>query len=197
MQTEFEAKYLDQDHSALRKKLQSIGAKCNAENRLMRRKTFDFPNDHFNKIAGWIRVRDEGDKVTLAYKQLKNRKVDGTIEVSIVVDDFAKACSLLEAIGFEQKSYQETKRESWQYENVQIELDEWPWIKPFIELEGPNEASIKNLSKRLGLNWSEALHGSVENAYQAEYDVTEREVDYWPEIKFDAVPDWLKTKRKA
>lgn len=197
MQTEFEAKFLNQNHELLRKRLNAAGAVCTAKNRVMFRKTFDYPNDSLNKIDAWVRVRDEGGKVTLAYKKLDNRKVDGTKEVLVEVSSFEKTCQLLRAIGLEQKSYHETKRESWELDEVQVELDEWPWIKPFVELEGPDEKSIKIVAARLGLDWAEALHGSVENAYQAEYDVTEQEVDYWPEIKFEAVPDWLEAKRKT
>jgi len=37
----------------------------------MVRQTYDFMDMRLNKIGGWVRVRDEGDKVTLSFKQLK------------------------------------------------------------------------------------------------------------------------------
>ena len=163
----------------------------------MRRKNFDYPDGRLDKeLNGWVRVRDEGDKITLSYKQLNSRDLHGTEEVSIEVDNFDSACQFLIAVGFDQKSYQETKRESWQLGGVSIELDEWPWIKPFVEMEGPTEASLKQVSESLSLDWRKALHGSVENAYQAEYDFSEAEIDAWPEIKFGTAPDWLEQRRK-
>jgi adenylate cyclase class 2 len=162
----------------------------------MLRKNFDYPDGRLEKIGGWVRVRDEGDKTTLAYKQLDNRGIDGTKEVSVVVSSFDDTCQLLESIGLKQNSFQETKRESWILDSVEIELDEWPWIKPYIEVEAKDESSLIEVINKLGLNVNDAVHGSVEVAYMAEYEVTEEEVDNWQEIKFTDVPDWLESKRK-
>jgi len=141
-------------------------------------------------------VRNEGNKVTLSYKQLNNREFDGTHEVNVTVNSFGTACDFLESIGLQSRSYQETRRESWKLGDVEIELDEWPWVRPFIELEGPGEQSVKDAADKLGLDWADALHGSVEVVYLAEYDVTEQEVDEWPEITFAPVPPALAAKRK-
>ncbi len=197
MQTEIEAKFLNVKHDTVRELLQELGAELIQPNRLMRRKNFDYPDKRLEKeFAGWIRVRDEGDKVTLAYKQLNDRTLHGTKEVNITVDDFEQACQLLESIGFEVQSYQETKRESWELAGVQIELDEWPWINQFIEIEAPNETELRSTAEKLGFDMGDALHGSVEIVYQAEFNVSEEEVDHWPEILFTPVPDWLEAKRK-
>lgn len=196
MQTEIEAKFLDVNHDEIRKKLKALGAKLEQPMRLMRRKNYDYKDRRLeNEKTGWVRVRDEGDKITLAYKQLEDRTLLGTKEVSLDVNDFEATCRFLENIGLEVQSYQETKRESWTIGEIQIELDEWPWIKPFIEIEAPDEASLKNVAAKLGYDWKDALHGSVEIVYQAEYDVTEEEVDHWDEITFVQTPDWLEAKR--
>lgn len=196
MQTEIEAKFLDVNHDEIRKKLKALGAKLEQPMRLMRRKNYDYNDRRLeNEKTGWVRVRDEGDKITLAYKQLEDRTLLGTKEVGLDVNDFEATCLFLENIGLEVQSYQETKRESWTIGEIQIELDEWPWVKPFIEIEAPDEASLKNVAAKLGYDWKDALHGSVEIVYQAEYDVTEEEVDHWDEITFIQTPDWLEAKR--
>ena len=41
----------------------------------------------------------------------------------------------------------------------------------------------------------DAYYGSVEIVYQQLYDVTEDEVNNWPEIKFIDVPEWLTAKQ--
>ncbi len=196
MQTEVEAKFLGANHDVIRAKLRELGATREHSNRLMRRRSYDFPGGLLGKANGWVRVRDEGDKVTMSYKQLNDRTLHGTKEVTLVVSDFETAHQFLEAIGLEANGYYETKRESWLLGSVEIELDEWPWIKPFIEIEGPDEVSVKRAAKLLELDWIDAVHGSVEIAYQAEYDVTEAEVDSWPEGRFTPVPAWLEAKRK-
>lgn len=197
MQTEIEAKFLDIDHDAIRTKLKELGAECVAPSRLMRRKNYDYPDRSLEKqYVGWVRVRDEGNKTTLAYKQLNDRTLHGTKEVSVDVNDFEKTCQFLEAIGLIAQSFQETKRESWRLGDAEIELDEWPWIPPFLEIEAPDEQLLRDIAMKLGLSLDSALHGSVEVAYQAVYNVTEEEVDHWKEIVFSPVPDWLKERKR-
>ena len=84
MQTEIEAKWLDIDLAKMRKRLLEVGAKLFAKERLMTRKVYDYPDKRLEKIGGWIRVRNEGDKITLSYKQLNDRTVHGTKEVTVV-----------------------------------------------------------------------------------------------------------------
>jgi len=197
MQTEIEAKFLNVDFDAVRKHLTAAGAICDQPMRLMRRKTYDYPGNRLSdEYNGWVRVRDEGDKITLSYKQLNDRTLHGTKEITLTVDDFKAADSFLLAIGLEQKSYQETKRESWHLGDVQVELDEWPWIKPTVEIEGPSETAVREVAEKLGYNFKDALFGSVEVAYQAEYDVTEDEIDGWEVVTFTPVPEWLEPKRR-
>jgi adenylate cyclase, class 2 len=195
MHTEIEAKFLNIDPDLLRKKLRSRNAKLVNTERTMRRKNYDFEDGRLQKISGWVRVRDEGNKVTLSYKQLNDRSLHGTKEVSITVLDFEDTCNFLESIGMKQKSYQVTKRESWLLDNVEVEIDSWPWIPQYVELEGSSEESVRSVASKLGLEWNKALHGSVEVAYQAYFDVTEDEIDAWEEITFIPTPDWLEAKR--
>jgi adenylate cyclase class 2 len=196
METEIEAKWLNIDTVAFRKTLHKVGASLVVPERLMSRRVFDYPDHRLEKIGGWIRVRDEGDKVTMSYKQLNDRTLHGTKEVTVIVDDFDNGCNFLESIGLVGNSFQETKRESWKLGGVEIEIDTWPWIPSFVELEAKTEETLKDAAKILGLDYADALHGSVETAYQAVYDVTEEEIDNWAEIRFIDVPEWLVSKTK-
>ena len=196
MQTEVEAKFLNVNHDQLRKKLKELGAVCERPITSMRRQNFDYQDSRLEKKGGWIRVRNEGDKVTLAYKQLNDRTLHGTAEVNVVVNNFDATVEFLLAIGMKRTSYQETKRESWRLGDVEIELDEWPWIKPFVEIEAPTEEKLKKIAKDLDLDWKQVLHGSVEIAYTTEYDMTESEVNAIFQLRFGPVPDWLEARRK-
>ena len=195
MQTEIEAKWLDVDLPSFRKKLLALHATLQYPERFMRRRNFDYPDKRLESIGGWIRVRDEGDIITLSYKQLQDRTLHGTKEITLQVHDFEKTCQFLLAIGLQQTSYQETKREKWILDGNEITLDTWPWIPPFVEIESPDEASLRAAAQTLQLPWSEALHGSVETAYQKYYDVTESEIDNWETITFIPIPGWLAKKR--
>lgn len=196
MQTEIEAKFPDIDPVLLRAKLEKIGAKRVHPEILMRRKTFDLPDRRLYKNGGWIRVRDEGNKITLSYKQLNDRTLHGTKEVTVNVDSFEETCSFLNAIGMIEKSDQETKREAWKLGEAEITIDTWPWVPTFVEIEGATEELVKATASSLGFDWSKAMHGSVETIYQMHYDFTDEEIDGWPSITFIDPPEWLLAKKK-
>jgi len=196
MQIELEAKFLDIDPAKIRELLKQHGATLVHPERLMKRNNFDYPDDRLEKIGGWIRVRDEGDKTMLAYKQLVERTLEGTKEISLEVENFDTMCNLLLAIELDKKGYQETKRERWDLDGVEVTIDAWPWIPTFVEIEGPSEEKLKNVAQKLNLDWNKAIHGSVENAYPAYYNIQEEDLYTWEEITFTPVPDWLEIRRK-
>jgi adenylate cyclase class 2 len=199
MQPEIEAKFLAVDHDAVRGRLKELGAVCEKPMRLMKRKGYDFPDKRLRtEKNGWARVRDEGGKITMSYKQLNNRGLDGTHEVQLTIDNFDTGVAFLEALGLNNEVYQETKRESWRMDGCEIELDEWPWAKPYVEIEGPDEATLKQVAEKLGLDWGSVCHGSVEVVYRGEYDVTDEEINNIPVITFEEpVPEWLQKRRRA
>lgn len=196
MKIEIEAKFLDIDVEGLRNRLKEYGATLVHSERLMRRKNFDYADRRLDKIWGWIRVRDEGDRVTLSYKQTLDKTITGTKEIEVVVDGFEKTCDFLLAIGLDLKSSQETKRERWELDGVEVTLDTWPWIPSFAELEGQTEDAVKDVAIKLGLEISSAMHGGVAPVYCKYHNVTALEVNEWKDIAFITVPDWLKIKQK-
>jgi adenylate cyclase class 2 len=193
METEIEAKFLDIDPKGIRGKLKELGAQLIYPEVLMKRKVFDHPT---NKQGDWLRVRDEGDKITMSYKKVVDRTVHGTKEISIEVSDFDDACAILAATQLRLASYQETRREKWMLDGAEVTIDTWPWIPTFVEIEASSEEALRSAAAKLSLDWGSALYGSVEPAYQKYYKVTEKEIDSWPEIVFGSAPDWLEKKRK-
>ncbi|OGG78295.1 hypothetical protein A3A36_03025 [Candidatus Kaiserbacteria bacterium RIFCSPLOWO2_01_FULL_52_12b] len=67
METEIEAKFPNIDADALRSVLKEKKAKIEHPEVLMRRKNFDYPDHRLKQFNGWVRVRDESNKVTLSY----------------------------------------------------------------------------------------------------------------------------------
>jgi adenylate cyclase class 2 len=196
MHPEIEGKWLNIDLDEMRERLRAAGVRLEQPERRMTRSVFDFPDGRLNQKNGWARVRDEGDKITMSYKQLNDRSATGTHEVNLTVDNYENACHFLQELGLEQQATQQTSRESWKLGDVEIELDTWPWIPSFIEIEAESEELLRVTAEKLGLDYAQVLHGSVEIVYQAVYDVTEAEVDAWPDIRFSAVPEWLEEKRR-
>lgn len=192
MKTEYEAKFLNVDIEDIRQRLQSLGATLAKPMRLMRRVTIDTPE--MKQKGAFVRVRDEGDCVTITYKQFDSLSVDGAKEHEVVVDDFGNTIALLAAAGLSYGSFQESKRETWKFEDVEIMIDEWPWLNPYIEVESMSVEKVKAFSEQLGFAWESAVFGDVMAAYRAQYPhlKTTDTVGNIPEVKFgDPLPGLL------
>lgn len=199
MQTEIEVKFLNVDFDQLRKKITNIGAKCTVPMRTMRRVVIDYPDRRMQtKQDGWIRIRDEGDKITITYKQTTEGEFGGAKEIEVIVSDYQKAIDIFLAMGLVVHTDQETRRETWEFEGVEIVLDEWPWLNPYIEIEGHSEKAVQEVASKLGFNWDQAVFGSVIMAYKNQYPDTvdmETRISKEPAIKFNLPkPDWFQEK---
>jgi adenylate cyclase class 2 len=101
--------------------------------------------------ARWIRLRDDGSVVTLTVKEIEHDGIDGTNETEVVVGDFEGAGELLRRMGFEAKSYQENRRESFELAGARLEIDEWPRIPPYLEIEGDSRQHVVEVAEMLGI----------------------------------------------
>lgn len=193
MNTEIEVKFVNTNHDKIREKLKTLGATLEQPMRLMRRVTID--SEVMKAKNAFMRVRDEGDKVTLTYKQFTDLAVDGAKEIEIIVSDFQTAIDLLAAAGLPHNSFQESKRETWRLGTTEIVLDMWPWLDPYIEIEGETEAQVREVASLLGLEWRDAVFGDVMEAYKIQYPHLglSDTVGNIAEVKFDdPLPDLLK-----
>lgn len=168
MQSEIEVKFLDVNFDMVREKLEELGAVCEQPMRMMRRVAIENDFMRTGKDA-FLRVRDEGHRVTMTYKQFDELSVDGAKEIEVVVSDFQATVNLLEQAGLKAHTFQETRRETWRLGDVEVMLDEWPWLKPYIEIEGESEHALQEMAVKLGFDWKDAVFGDVMAAYRAEY----------------------------
>jgi adenylate cyclase, class 2 len=188
MNTEIEVKFANVDHDTLRQKLTELGAVCEQPNRLMRRVVIHTPD--MSQKSAFIRIRDEGYRTTITYKQFDSDTIDGAKEYEVVVSDFDEAIRIFTAGGLEYDVFQESKRENWRLGDVEIMLDEWPWIKPYIEIEGPSEEKVMAVASQLDFDWHDALFGGVANIYKHQYPYTGPNIhniinQEWKMIRFD------------
>jgi len=198
MQAEIEVKFLDAPHDKVREQLKRVGADCKHSVRLMRRAIIDYPDRRLQKgLAGaWssVRVRDEGDRVTCTYKHVASDGNDTMHEIEFTVSSYENAIEFFKAIGLDVYAEQETKRETWQLGDVKVELDEWPWLPPYIEIEGPSEEMVCQVAEKLGYDFNRAFRGSSYTAYRSYYPKMgpEETVDSIKHLTFDNErPKWL------
>lgn len=191
MPSEIEATFIDVNKDGLREKLRSVGAELIQPEILMKRVIFDLGPRRF------ARVRDEGDKITMSYKQLDELTLDGMKEICLNVSNYEDAIEFLKHIGLEAKADQETLRETWRLDGAEITIDTWPWLPTFSEIEGTSPENVASVAEKLGLKMEDAHYGAVDEIYKLYYDVTNDDINYCPEIKFTEIPQWLSEKRKV
>ena len=191
MNLEIEATFIEINKDELRAKLKSLGGKLLQPEILMRRVIFDLPGS--NRFA---RVRDEGNKIVMTYKCHHDISLTGTEEINVEVNDYDAAVAFLKAVGLNAKAVQETLREEWELDGIEIDIDTWPWIPAYVEIEGPSAEAVESVAQKLGFNMQDAHYGSVDGIYELYYDITDDDINYCPEIKFIDTPDWLEAKRR-
>jgi adenylate cyclase class 2 len=195
MQIEYEATFPEVDKEGMRERLRGVGAVLAKPEFLQRRTVFRMPAGH-EVEGGWVRVRDEGDRITMSLKVVDGDRIEDQKEICLKVDSFEQAEALLLALGCRKKAYQETKRELWLSDGVEITIDEWPFLEPFVEIEGASETSVKEVAERLGLDYSQAVFGAVDVVYVRRYPhlTADRINNRTPLIVFEGENPFLRTE---
>jgi adenylate cyclase, class 2 len=167
---EIEVKFLDIDSKVLIKKLESLGAKRIFE-RLYRRRVFDYSDLRLNQNNSWVRLRDEGDQITLAFKQrikpgAEGENDQGMQENEIVVSDFDQTTNILFKMGLIEKGYQENKRIRYILNDVEFDIDSWPKIPTYLEIEADSWEKVERATELLELNYDDKKIFSTTQVYE-------------------------------
>ncbi|MBA4319540.1 MAG: class IV adenylate cyclase [Flavobacterium sp.] len=196
MEIEYEATFLDINKEKIREKLKEAGAKLVKPEFTQKRIVFNLPKGHENRDA-WLRVRDEQDKITMSYKEINGKNIEEQKEINLVINNFKAGEEILKSIGCQRKSYQETKREIYELDGVEICIDEWPFLEPFVEVEGKSEKEVKAVSEKIGFDYSKALFCGTTLIYSMKYNLPCEIIDNnIPRITFDMKNPFLKFKNK-
>ena len=159
MNTEYEIRILEVDVENLTRKLENLGAK-KVGDWFQKRYVYDFVPKRENQ---WIRLRTNGEKTTLTYKNIEKDAIDGTKELEIEVDNFEKTNEMLEILGYKNKGYQENKRIRYLLNGVEIDFDSWPRIPTYMEIEGSNEKEVTETLKLLELENAKVCASNCED----------------------------------
>ncbi|PSK82256.1 adenylate cyclase class 2 [Murinocardiopsis flavida] len=144
---EYEAKVLDIDPRELAQTILDKGGTAVGSATLQRRFVYDIDPDDRSR---WVRLRDTGRETTLTIKEIASDDIGGTQETEIAVSDFDTANALLGKLGYRAKAYQENRRESFLLDGAQLEIDTWPGIPPYLEIEASGRAEVVRVAALLG-----------------------------------------------
>lgn len=186
MEVEYEATFENINKDEVRAKLKEVGAELVKSEFKQKQAVLNLPVGH-NLKGGWLRVRTQDDLTTLSLKVVDgSNTITGQKEIEVAVNDFAAAVSILENIGCEKKADQEKNRELWRLDEVDVTIDEWPFLEPFVEVESDSEEKVKAACEKLGFDYSKALFDSVDAQYSKKYGITIDAVNQrTPEILFN------------
>ena len=168
---EIEMRFDNIDTNQLRKKLKSIGAKISKDKRIMPLVSFNHPKKKKNT---YIRIRDEGEEVTLTFKNRLNEKYP--VEREVVISDFDEGVAILKLIGCKERYYIEKLRETWKIDGCkEIVIDSYPGLPEYIEIECDTEKNVFNTAKKLGIKINKNhKNPKVENMYLHHYGITRK-----------------------
>lgn len=149
---ETEAKILEVDAQDVCKRLEALGAQKVFEGELVAT-VYDFPDKRLSKQEILIRLRKEGNNTKLTYKKLLNAdQAKVSEEIEVAVGDFDAMEKILLLLGLSpKKGYPLSKqRLSYVLDSTRFELDTFTQFPTYLEIEAPDDATIKKYAQKLG-----------------------------------------------
>lgn len=188
MKIEFEVVFAPIDKETIKNRIELLEWKCTKPNTLMKRAVFENPKNPENS---YLRVRDEWWKITCCMKVIDpwEPNINSVKEIETEVQNFDAMKNIFLELGIAQKAYQETYREVWKIWNeIEIMIDEWPGMPPFIEIEWEDEKVVKKYVEKLWLNYGDAIFWTVDQVYKKILWIDWTYINLLPEITFENPP---------
>jgi len=123
----------------------------------------------------WIRIRTDGVTTTIATKHIKRDTstfineydIDAVDETEMQISDFNIGIELMKQLGYFFRNYQEKRRIMYMSENgLEIDIDFWPMIPPYLEIEGKTEEDIYNMVNILGFKKNDVKIANTDDIYK-------------------------------
>ena len=97
------------------------------------------------------------------------------------MSDFEKTNQLLQLMGYKHKAYQENKRIRYIFNGVEIDIDSWPLIPSYMEIEGKSEEEIMEALKILSIDQNKITTLNCSDIYKEIYNI---DIDKIVELRF-------------
>lgn len=150
---EIEAKFMLRAASAVRAKLEQLGARLESPRVHEVNLRFDTPSGALTQAGKALRLRrDEQVRMTFKGPAAPEAEVSTRQEIEFAVSDLDAARHLLEALGYRVMVMYEKYRTTYRLGQATVVLDEMPYGS-FMEVEGADPGEIRQVAERLGLRW--------------------------------------------
>lgn len=168
---EIEVRFLDIDEEALRERLNRLGAIDVGEDCLEEIIFYDKSLRWRDTEGRFVRLRKTRRAVILSYKHHQMHTADGTEEIEVTVSDLRKTELVLERIGLTAYRHQQKKRHTFEFDGVTIDIDTWPRVPTYVELEGPSEDALQRVAHSLALDWNTAVFENARVVIEQRYKI--------------------------
>ena len=179
MINEIETKVLNIDFEKVNNRLKELGAECLQSTRL---KVDWFRPVKVDQSNWFLRIRSDSDgrnEVTLKTISKTNTIARECKEVSFFTEDVEKLKDLFVGIGLESYAHQDKDRTSWRYKGWRFDIDQYPNVPAFIEVEGESEDHVKKGIELLGLEGNKTWNDGERTLIQKEYGLN------WFDMRYD------------
>lgn len=180
MPQEIETKILNVDAAAIATSLEKLGARRVLETRFFV-DWYHAPGTKEGEEPWYLRIRKTSDgKVELTWKG-KSDKLGAARsheEINFGVSDSARAGEFLKALGLECYAHQDKDRTSWVLQDWRFDLDQYPGMPAYLEIEGKSEEHVQEALKLLDLQNHETSNEGERVLIQTKYALD------WYKMKF-------------
>ncbi len=178
---ETETKVLNVNSQEIINKLLSLGAKKVLDTKLIVDWYGPKGLTHNGDDEWFLRIRSSGNKVEITWKGISNHIGNSrqTKEINFTVSSAEAAGEFLQVLDLENYAHQEKIRTSFIYKDWRFDIDQYPGMPAFVEIEGQSEAHILEAIKLLGLESNKTFNKGERMLVQDEYHLD------WFGMKFD------------
>ena len=123
-------------------------------------------NDNYSK---WVRMRKTGEETTITIKKIISSKgvygINDVNELEFKIPSIEFGKEFLSDLGYFFDRHQSKMRIAYDYKNTEIVIDKWPFLEPYVEIEGKNENDILEVVSDLGFKKEDALIINTDDLY--------------------------------
>lgn len=182
---EIEVRFLEINKELLIKKLINLRAEDCGEDLLEEVIFYDKDYKWRDEEKKFVRLRKNKKNTVLAYKHHQQGSIDGVEEIEFNIIDSGKVELFLERLGLIAYRHQQKKRHTFLLDGVTIDIDTWPKIPTYVELEGNSESALKEVAKKLDLDWKDVVFESARIVIEERYHIPVGSMRWFTFSKFE------------
>lgn len=176
MAHEIETKVLDIEKDTVISILKNLGAEEKGQKTKLSVTWFRKSGITEGQDPWFLRIRsydDQKHEVTWKAKSEIIGQVRKHKEINFFINEPEKLSDLFEEIELEKYAHQEKYRTSFTLEDWQFDIDEYPGMPAFIEIEGTSEEHIKEAMEKLGIKtnktWTAGERTLIQDIYKLDW----------------------------